>query len=659
MKQDASQYVGDISTLSGKIKNAPVALVFLLVAHVRGVATVAGVGFALSAIGTATLLGRLQLAVVLISVSIGFFGYLFTNREIGTKFMLIEIDPRYLHLGYVLVYISSVIVLIADGIPIFRPPVFFALSALLFVLPAVEAFLRDHLTSFVVVGILTKVALAQLLYKWSLFAGIHSTGGDTTNHILHATKLADFGRVSAMSGYSEVPFLHLLWANISVVLGIDIVAARIGIFVVTATGILFVYLLGQNVIGSKTGALYGTIIFSTFTLVNRVKMQTEALVFPVFFTLVLFLIYRDDPDTRDIVLLQVLFLALLLSHFYYSNLLVQYVVLVFALAIALKPLFDRRFTKYITYLLAFVSILWTIRITFSSRFGLTFTSLVAIVQASLTGQGSLSVQPSFLTPKITFQQFVLLHIAEFTVLSLSVVALLVFVGRFDPSDQFNTKRLFFGGTFGLFSVWTFVFIIIEGQRRLAWGVSFRSLYLIGILLCVLAGYGLAQLPQAIVDRRKQLVALVVIMLVISAGGLVSQQTQRIDPLVYAGDVQSPRAYTTGQAHTQAEFYRYVPNESTVLGDQLSTKYSKVRLALYESGLDLTVHSLFFETPSLNKLNGSYDYLILNKYARERGMLLKGATGGIDYDRKRLRRETFKNNKIVDTGQMSIYRNRSA
>lgn len=660
MNKDAAQYAGDISTVGGKIRRMLVALVFLLAGHVRGIAMVAGIGFGISALATATLLGRIQLAVVLTSVSIGFFIYLFTRQNTSTKLTLRDLNPRYLHLGYGFVYIVAVLVLVADGIPIFRPPLFFALSTLLFVLPAVEVFLRRKITTFAVVGTLTKVALAKLLYLWSLFAGIHSTGGDVTNHVLHTTTLVDFGRISAMTGYSEVPFFHLLWANISLILGIDILAARTGIFVVSAIGILFVYLLAKNVTGSKPGALYGAIVFSTFTLTNRVKLQTEALVFPVFFTLILFLVYRDGSETRDFVLLQVLFLGLLLSHFYYSNLLVQYVVIVAALAVVFKPMVDPWVsTRYLTHLLAFVGIFWTVRITFSSRFDMTVTSLIEVVRASLTGQGSLSVQPSFLTPKITHQQFVLLHLAEFAVLSLSVVAILVFVDRFDPSDRLKMRRLFFGGTFAIFSTWTVLFIIVEGQRRLAWGVSFRSVYLLGILMCVLAGFGIAQLTRAMADRRKALVALVLVVMVVSGGSLVSQQTQRIDPSVYAGDVQSPRAYTTGQADTQAKFYRYVPSQSTVLGDQLMTRSAKVRFALYQSGLDLTVQRQFFELPSLDKLNNEYDYLVLNEYARERGMLLKGATGGVNHNRERLHWETTNNHLIWDTGQTTIYRNRSA
>lgn len=597
--------------------------------------------------------GALQLAVVVLSITVGAVLYLGTEQRQITE-VGIETDTRLFYSAFFLCISTAFILLIGSGLPVFRPIGFFVAvsgaGGTIGTLALRTESARVNSQPLRIVGL--SVILA-VVYKTTYFlGGIHSGGGDAAAHILRASALAS-GKIASMPGYSDVPGFHILWSVLYTTAGIGPVQSKYFILLISSLGAMFVYILTDSISEKELTPKLTATVFIIFPLTNRVKVQSEALVFLVLMPLLLYVLFNRLDERKFFAISCLLYLYLSFVHFYYSALYLGFLVIYVSAVSFIPGLIEQGEYTAVRRHLQLVVAIWITRVAITTvKINWGITKGVELVTNPLPTTAK--VQPSFLTVDVALSEFVLIHLSEFLTVSLVIVAGLGWVSQQKEWSALDRRRVKFYVPVCLFGLLTAVGILVEGQKHVAWGISFRNTYMLAIFLSIMAGAGLTRIT---LKTSKGVLRVLFVLLVLSSFiflSMTSQQANNIDPVFYAGDEPSPRMTTEAQVDTLSNLYEHMSEDTTVVSDLLLTRSSKINLMT-----ERPVQGIFFSRPSLPELNSEYDYLLVNEYAVRHGMLFKGAKAGFGPDEATLSRARIRNHRVWSSGAMTAYRNSTA
>lgn len=636
-----------------KLGVSPARLVERVSAYTDHLAVVAFVALSAVSVAFSTVLGALQLATVGGFVTAGVALYIILPREQNIRIGAVtsygqHVELKMLVAANAVVVAVAMLALVGGGTTLFRPLSFFILLAVSCGIVAVQILrLSPSPDNGIVAVVLVQIIIITALYKITFFtSGVHSLGGDSTAHMLRALVPYQTGSIEGMPGYSDNPTFHILWASTAAVIGADPITAKYIPLIVSALAAVLFYVFARLLI-SERASLFCALVLSLFPLMNRVKFQTESVVFPVFFVLILYLTFRMDINRWVGILAGVGFTTLVFMHYYYSLLLLFLVVSVMALNTLLRPPVNRWRNGWT--LVGLLAVLWLFRTGIQTA-KISWAVLQIVELVGNPSPSTLQVQPSFLSADTSILQFLTLHAAEFALIALSVTAGLFWLREYRYHDGRSYTRLVFLTAAAVFSLLTLVGIFVEGQKRIAWGISFRNAYVIGIFLGILGGEGIARIGR--LDRSTVGTVAVVFLLVSSLAffSMTTQQGNNIDPIYYAGDVPTPRATTTAQMESLDTVYGHMPAESNVLGDLLLTHPAKRDMVT-----KTPLNTSFFIDPSLSELSSDYEYLLVNPYGRRHGFMLQYASSGYTHNDTRLSNAMATTHRFYDSGVVTAHR----
>jgi hypothetical protein len=551
-----------------------------------------------------------------------------------------HINNRVINLVFILAFLMSLITLIVNDLPLFRPLSFFISLAVMFGIISVEiANLRDKsLNNYYIIPILVKIMIVSFLFNSTFFMGIFYSNGDVTTHlhIVHTILNSE-----PISKGNAAPLYHIFWAISSMISGVSMDLAKFIMLFISCLGIPFMYLFCKVISEDEKASLYAALIFSFFTLTNRIRTDYEALAFPVFFLLLFYFLFRSERNPKDSLIAVILFTALAFTHFYYSSLFVIWLVLAFlTISIFLSYKNKNKFTKF----LFFAGTLWAAKVVDSTNnLGWTVQSIINVI--SSPAPGTLQIQPVFLSAESSIFQFLGMHLSELSMFSLSIIAILLLL------KKINEKNLVLVGSFISFSLITFIGIYVEGQKEvLAWGVSFRNFYLIALFLIIFGGYAIREIEIHSKNRRKIISAIFILFFVLSFFSITSQQANELDPVFYCGEVPSLSPTSYGEINILGDLFQHLPGDSIVVSD-VRTTLVPTRVLLVSDKEDFKYRT--FSGPSLSELNENYNYLIINMYSVSRGMILSNKRG-LAINKDMLFNEAEEMNKVWDGGPIRVY-----
>jgi len=609
-----------------------------------------------------------QITISLSFLLIGCILFLITEKKKITrkeKFKKPWLSNGLINLVFISLFFVSLLILIIYNLTPFRPLSFFICLALMFGVISMEIANLDKKNSnkYNIISVLTKTIIASFLFKSTFFIGIHSDGGDASYHFLRVLALTQHGTIASMPGYSDMPLYHLFWASSSMILGVHIDLAKFVMIFIPCLGIPLMYLFAKALTNDEKVSLYSALIFSFFTLTNRIRTQTEALAFPVLFLLLFYFLFRSENKTlKDSLNLIILFIALAYTHFYYSFLFLMWLSLAFLTVTLLKSIYETNiFKDKIQNLFLFCGVLWAARVIYStSKLEWSVDSIIEIITSPI----SLEWQVHFPISEPNSLQFLCVHLSELLICSLAVVAMFLLL------KKVNDKNLLLLSPFIGISLVTIVHILAE--RGLKWGVAFRNFYLISLFLCFLGGYALRNLEFIANDRKKIIVAFFILFVILSFFSIGSEQDNFLDPVFYSGDVPSPMFIAYSEIKGTRHLFSYLPENCTILGDYRTLDPANLALALVNENFR-SFKIKTFAKPSLPELSENYDYLIVNNYSIERGIILSEYNDeikniedlyfqrgeykrykGLKIDIEKLFNKTREMNKIWDSGVMKVY-----
>jgi hypothetical protein len=532
------------------------------------------------------------------------------------KFEKLWFSDKHVNLIFALLFLVSLSILISYGIPSFRPFSFFVCIGLMFGIISIEiANLNEgkNLDRSHIFSILLKAIVVSYLLKITFFIGVHSDGADSSYHFLRALALSQNGTIESMPGYSDMPFYHVFWASSSMILGVDLDLAKFVMIFIPSLGILFMYLFAKVFTSDEKASLYSALIFSFFSLTNRIRTQTEALVFPVLFLLLLYFSFRsEDRSPKDSLNFIILFIALAYTHFYYSFLFLILLSLAFLTAILFKSIYENEiFKDKISNLFFLCGVLYTARVIYSTMsLEWSIDAVIEVITSPISLEPRISLPISEPNPL----QFLCVHLSELLMCSLSIVAIFLLLKKVDAKNL-----LLLSSFIGILLV-TIISILALGGLK--WGIGYRNFYMIALFLCFLGGYALRNLELVTKNKKKIIAAFFIFFATLSFFSIGSEQGNFLDPVFYSGDVPSPMFISYSEIKATGDLFSYLPRDCTILGDYRTLDPANLALALVDENFRPFKVKTFSE-PYLPELSENYDYLIINNYSVERGIILAG------------------------------------
>jgi len=591
-----------------------------------------------------------QLAISFFFLSIGCILFLYIDRKKIEQMEPERESNQYnliFDLIFVILFLISLLILIFHGLPLFRPLSFFVCLALMFSLISIEIINinEERISNYRIFFILIKAMITSFLFNSTFFIGVYSLNGDVSMHFQRVQSIVQYGTTDKMPGYSENPAYHLIWAISSMILGLDILSTRFVMVFISSLGVLFMYICGKILTGNEKASLYSALVFSFFTLTNRIQLQTEPLAFGILFPLLFYLLFCSRNEFRNALLAVILFVMFVYTHPYYSSLFVIWLSVLFLIIVLFKSFYRSKFKDRIINLLSFSGVLWLSKVVYSMKeIEWTVENFVKVITNPLPQ--TTEINPTFLYAKSTTLQFLCMHLSELTLVSLSTMAVFLLL------REINEKNLAVIGSFIGFSLITVVGMFIEGQKHLAWGVSFRNFYLIALFLILFGGYALANLEVISKNRRIVISTFLILFFALSFFSIASQQTNNLDPVFYAGSMQSPQFISYAEIAVLSDLLPHLSENSVVLSDHRTLTHKHLGLIHSEKKFK----SKIFSEPSLPELNEEYDYLILNRYSIDRGMVFHGVKKGLAINRDELFNEAGKMDKVWNGGSIELYYN---
>ena len=605
-----------------------------------------------SAMAFLIILRAVQIGISLLFVALGLSLFIILDKRDKNRENLRNhrIDSRIINLFFVFALLTSLTILIINEIPLFRPISFFICVALMFGIIAIEIvnLNKDEIKKLQTFSVLTKAMVVSFLFKSTFFMGIYFTGFDVIRHFENASMILSTGSTRTL-GYSETPIYHLLWAIYSLVAGVDLNSTKFILLIFPILGIPFMYLFCKVFTGDEKSSLYSALIFSFFTLTNRIRIQTEAFVFPILFLILFYFLFHSEKKTiEDNLIIVILSITLICTHFYYSGLFVIWL----SLAFLTVSLFNAKYTDTFRYEIRNIFILnivlWVYKISSSStKLGWLTKNIIKVINflSILTLDITLDIEPAFLSAGTTSSQFLLIHLSELLFVSLTVAAMFLLI------ERINGKKLLLIVPFMGFTFITIIGIFIEGQNYLAWGVSFRNFYLIALFLVTLGGYTISKIEY--ISRNQQQITLMffVLFFVLSFFSATSRQTNTLDPIFYSGLVPSPNFVSYEEIKTSYNLLSHLPNYSIILSDIRTLE------SIHFASSNIHENSYQFKRfndPDLPELMERYDYLIIGKYSIERGMIFHNVKKGLAINNDMLLNEAEYMDKIWNGGAIQVF-----
>lgn len=602
------------------------------------------------------LVGQFRFALVGFVIGAGLLTH-YAFRHRGRRQIRWDLDPRFTTIPFLVLFSFMTAHTFQIRQSPFRDPMFFAGLALLSLFAVIDIYTFGHKRWGVWV-ILSKLTAISVLFRASVYTNIVYTNGDVYAHIFRAYAISVAGSLSEMPGYSDMPLFHLVWAELAVLGGTAVPDILSLMAAIPALGTLLYYVTGRALNLSRQTSLLAAFLFVTFTITNRTKVQTEAFVVAFFAPLVIYIILSGIDSTRTRVLFFVSLIGMFAIHFYYATLTVIWVGTLLLSASLLTGKSGKPLRRHISILFIVSSVLILLRMLTSGRLAWPVSYVLRFLSLA---EFSEDVSPSFLFPEVSRLQFVTLHLTEFVVVGLSIIGLLVI---FDRRDDFrvwmiSTSFILLAGLTGI------GFVFVSGNGSI--GQIFRNVYFLSPFMLVFAALGAGYVLESV--SRPRLVPILLCCLLLSAAvfGFGSQQSNKIGPSFYSGDVPSPKLATPELISMHQSFTSVAPEGSTVAGD---TSTVTPLQPLTPNGVDSyelldssdayvasadRVTAVGYQTPSLAEANG-YSYLVTDNHTLERGMTFSGTTRGLQYDEQQLQEYIIRDNRIADSGTVTIYKN---
>jgi len=359
---------------------------------------------------------------------------------------------------------------------------------------------------------------------------------------------------------------------------------------------------------------------------------------------------RPRPRAAYIVALIIVFVALTYTHLVYS--LIGLVLLtLFIVCHALSEfLSGNRRAKFIG-MLAIVATLWTWHLVNATVFQTPLRALLRAITAltSLVDPNALAeVVSTSPTGSTTFQTYTVANLGFLFLLPLFLGGTLTLI------DSKDHEQRAFGATAILFLVVTAISLVIGRELLL----GSRNFFFLGIALASSAGLFVSRLIGLCHNRRARAAAVagfIVLALVSSFVSVAGDRSNNLDPLIYEGQTPFLFFHTRGEKEIYSSLVPLLPNGSTVVTDFRSGSRGGLTLENPES---ITV--IRFSDFSLPELNDPYDYVVLNMYSLQAGVLVVGRAPGapiryglpVDIQLAVARLSTH--NKIVDAGFVQLF-----
>lgn len=636
-----------------------------------------GVVVALITIAGFAVLGLFQLSILGIFGLLGLILFLYTHSKSANdlKFSIPEKSAGIM----VLVGVNiAILILIILGNPVFRPAIFFLILSITFglITIAIE-------TTKLRFSLLVLIILVSYIYKFTFFIRNLPTQ-DVVNHIQRTTVVMNTG--SPIQTYP--PIYHIYWSEISMIFDIPVIQSRFIMMLIPSLGVLFVYILSDQLFTDSRLSLHAATIFGFFTLVNRVKLQPEALAFPIYISLLTYFIFSRFNRIKKYAIILMIFAALLFTHEYYPGIIVQLFIIIAIVSISFQKLGSTLSytTVHENVVLSFIfGIPWLLFVwdrletvwngvlnlirpfqpltppDSGTQLSETTGATGATTGATSTTTGATgAIQPAHTTGAITILEFILLHLSELLIISLAIIAILR-VFQYD-----NNKRIIFVATFSIFSFVSLLGMIIEatsgGPQR--WNLFFRNAYLIAIFICILGGAGLLiylkNFNRSVFKPPYSTIASIFFILIIitslSVFSLTSSQANQVDPVLYPGEVSSPHVFTKQQTAALKTVIPYLPSGSIILSDRMTLNNLIINV---HTAAERNLTRQVFSYPGLRGLSQEHDYLIINSITNEKGFVFSMGKSanihGLKHDKATLINHGIANDKIWVGGRLKIYR----
>ena len=531
----------------------------------------------------------------------------------------IKINMYLINLVFVLLFTISLVTLIMYNLPIFRPPIFFVFIALMYGIISIEILSTGkNVDRLKVTSVLIKCTVVSYLFNATFFIGVHSAGFDVLGHYLLVKHILYTGSSSTMPANPDTPIFHILWACISLIADLSPLDARFIMVAIDRLGILYIYILSKILLKDEKYALFSALIFSFLTLANRIRLQTEPLCFSIFTLLILYLFFSLNINRnigKEIILI-LTYISLAYTHIYYSYLILIFLILVALLSRILFP--SNKFLNTNLNLLIILFILWFTKIIYET--GRLEWAVEAWIEMLTTPTGQhFRLHPAW--APITPIQFLYIHLSELLLVSLAIVGIFITLKKCNS----NTSLIIVTLAFVNFSVLTVFTIIIEGGFK--WDVNYRNFYLISLFLPIFGGLTLRRLELSV---KKSYLIIPLLFILLSFFSVSSIQSNELDPIFHEGETVSPLFISYEEIYVLKNFILHTLHtyESVkVIGDTRTLVPANIGLALMTPSLIKTdIISPYilktFSAPSLPELDDKdYEYLIVNRYSIEKGMIL--------------------------------------
>ena len=613
-----------------------------------------------------------------------------------SSFLGVQQLPLLAALYSVLIIVGGLSLVLRSGID--RPALFFVVIAALYAVIALEiiAFAGQRHSQGLIFFVLSQIVSVTLLLQSSYFIDVYQYTDDPGTHRTLAEAIITTGHTTPLfdlTHYGQAYLFHVYYAIASIVPNIDILRVSLIIGAVQCMSILLLYLLARKFTKNITASLFSALLFSFFALyIEYAEVQTTlglALVLVLFVMLCVVAIYLPSKTSGAkssgvyLSLGLLSFAALLLTHPEFSFACLLWVLL-FAVSVAVYRRVQRptwgAMRAPLMVALIFLA-LWLFMQLYTSN----GPYLLYDVQSLLGSVGnfgsdlaSVGSQGGVVPPVSSYVSFFFANIGLLLFYSL------ITAGCFLLLKSKNEAHIILALWAGL----NFLFIIVGLALGEVAVLFSRFYYFVGPIAAILGGYVIITfLDTARANKHRALRVTLVsgLCLLLFASSLLSVASERsdlLDPVFH----QSPATYafinTYGEREAKNTIFTSLAPGSTITTDYPTVARGSVpnmsvsqQAPIHNAAGEVNITYPYtlpkngtnestsyvvtmFSNTSMEQLNGSYDYIIINKYALERGMIFYGAgvdqSYGWQVDAGGVLTALSQHNKLFDSNILALY-----
>lgn len=578
-----------------------------------------------------------------------------------------------------------------------RPTIFFIIIAALYAVIALEIATmagkgRSLGLTFLV---LLQIVCVGLLFNASSFIDVYQYTDDPGMHRSIAEAIATTGHTPAgidLSHYGTTYLFHAYYAIASIVPNVNILQVSLIIISVESVSIFLLYALCGKFTENVTASLFAALLLSFFSsYIEYANVQTTlgfALVLILLVMLCVVSIYKAPQITfrsksfHAYLFLGLLsFLALLLTHPEFSFACVLWVAF-FAVAVTLYRQV-RRGTRSAMRAPLTIVLLFLVMWTFAQIYSYNGIFLVGDVQyvlgyANIGDVVNIGSQAGLQPPVASYGAFFFANIG--ILLFYSFITAGGFLLLKSKKESHFVLAVWVGLNF-LFTILGLAF----GEVQLLFS---RFYYFIGPIAAISGGYVIVTFLDTVrANKRRIFRAAIVSCLCLFIFGasflsIASERSDLLDPIFHQSTGYYAFINTYGERECKnTVFMSLAPGSTittdypTVASDSVPNMSGSQRAPVINAAGEMTITYAYtlskngtnestsyvitmFSNASLEQLNGSYDYVIINKYALERGMIFYGTSVDQSYgwkvDGGSVSTALSQHNKLFDSNILALY-----